>query len=289
MVLSTIESILTNEKYMGDARLQKKFTVDFLNKKMKVNEGEVPQYYVTDSHPAIISKKEWDQVQEEMKIRKSKGKHHNSLSPFSEKIICGDCGEYYGSKVWHSTDKYKRTIWQCNGKYKGDKKCETPHITEDELKQLFLEALATLLENRDQVLDDCRTMADYLSDTSAIDEEIEQITDELDMLSAKATRLIEENASTVIDQEEYNRKYDACAHRFSKVQERLDYLKGRKVTLAFEADVIECYAAAIYNLSDFPVDFSDKLFHDFIDHITIYRNDRIVFTFKGKRDIEKLL
>lgn len=79
---TTIDSILTNEKYKGDAVLQKKFTVDFLNKKKKTNEGEVPQYYVTDSHPAIIDKTEWDLVQAEMAKRKAKGEHRNSLSPF---------------------------------------------------------------------------------------------------------------------------------------------------------------------------------------------------------------
>lgn len=96
---STIESILTNEKYKGSALLQKKFTVDFLSKKMKVNEGEVPQYIVDQSHPAIIDPEEWQKVQNEMAVRKAKGKHHNSLSPFSAKIVCGDCGEFYGSKV----------------------------------------------------------------------------------------------------------------------------------------------------------------------------------------------
>ncbi len=120
---STIESILTNEKYKGSAILQKKFTVDFLTKKMKVNEGEVPQYRVENSHPAIIDPAEWEMVQNEMAVRKSRGKHHNSLSPFSAKLVCGDCGELFGSKVWHSTDKYRRVIWQCNGKFKGEKKC----------------------------------------------------------------------------------------------------------------------------------------------------------------------
>ena len=117
---STIESILTNEKYKGSAILQKKFTVDFLQKKMKVNEGEVPQYKVEESHPAIIHPEEWELVQLEMKRRKASGKHHNSSSPFSAKLICGDCGEFYGSKVWHSNSKYKRTIWQCNNKFKGE-------------------------------------------------------------------------------------------------------------------------------------------------------------------------
>lgn len=73
--------------------------MDFLSKKMKVNEGEVPQYIVDQSHPAIIDPEEWQKVQNEMAVRKAKGKHHNSLSPFSAKIVCGDCGEFYGSKV----------------------------------------------------------------------------------------------------------------------------------------------------------------------------------------------
>ena len=107
--------------------MQKKVTVDFLQKKMKLNEGEVPQYYVEDSHPAIIEPGEWELVQKEMLLRKSKGRHHNSLSPFSAKLRCGDCGEYFGSKVWHSTDRYRRVIWQCNGKFKGECKCRTPH------------------------------------------------------------------------------------------------------------------------------------------------------------------
>ena len=68
--VSTVESILKNEKYKGDAILQKSFTVDFLQKKMKRNEGEVPQYYVRNSHPAIIEPEEWDLVQAEMARRK---------------------------------------------------------------------------------------------------------------------------------------------------------------------------------------------------------------------------
>lgn len=130
---ATVESILSNEKYKGSALLQKSFTVDFLTKKTKVNEGDVPQYYVEESHPAIIGLNEWRMVQAELDKRKSSGKRHRQTSPFSGKIFCGDCGEIYGSKVWHSTDKYRRIIWQCNGKFKGENKCETSHLYEDQL------------------------------------------------------------------------------------------------------------------------------------------------------------
>src|SRR5690625_6974423 len=50
----TVKSILSNEKYKGDALLQKSYTVDFLSKKKKINEGEIPQYYVENNHEAII-------------------------------------------------------------------------------------------------------------------------------------------------------------------------------------------------------------------------------------------
>ena len=101
---STIESILTNEKYRGHARLQKKITVDFLTKKMKVNEAEVPQYYVENSHPAIIKPNEWVLVQTEMARRKAIGRKYSGNSVLSTRLICGDCGEYFGNKVWHPNE-----------------------------------------------------------------------------------------------------------------------------------------------------------------------------------------
>ena len=105
---STVRSILTNEKYKGDALLQKEFTVDFLQKKTKKNEGEVPQYYVEGNHEAIIDPATFDYVQAEM-ARRMKDKHrYSGVSMFSSKIKCGECGCWYGSKVWHSTDKYRR-------------------------------------------------------------------------------------------------------------------------------------------------------------------------------------
>lgn len=120
---STVQSILTNEKYKGDAILQKTFCVDFLTKRMKKNEGELPQFYVENSHPAIISPEIFDMVQNEVTKRKGLGLHNSSAGIFSSKIICGDCGNFFGSKVWHSNSKYKRTIWQCNSKFKNKKKC----------------------------------------------------------------------------------------------------------------------------------------------------------------------
>lgn len=87
---TTVNSILCNEKYKGDALLQKKFTVDFLTKKQKVNEGEVPQYYVEDNHPAIITPLEFDMVQAEIARRQRLGRSYSGASIFWSKVICGE-------------------------------------------------------------------------------------------------------------------------------------------------------------------------------------------------------
>gem|GEM_PF-5756409 len=78
---------------------QKKFTVDFLTKKQKINEGEIPQYYVENSHPAIIPPEIHDLVQVEMRKRKKANRHYSGKDCFSSHIVCGECGGYYGGKV----------------------------------------------------------------------------------------------------------------------------------------------------------------------------------------------
>ena len=91
-----IISMLQNEKYAGNALLQKKYTTDFLTKRQKVNEGEVPQFYVENSHPAIIEPELFDLVQYEFQKRQASGQTTMSAHPFSCKIFCGECGGMYG-------------------------------------------------------------------------------------------------------------------------------------------------------------------------------------------------
>lgn len=88
----TIKSILSNEKYKGDALLQKSYTVDFLTKKTKVNEGEIPQYYVEDNHEAIIAPDLFEEVQREMAKRGKGRKYRSGVHLFSSRIKCGECG-----------------------------------------------------------------------------------------------------------------------------------------------------------------------------------------------------
>lgn len=161
---STVKSILTNEKYKGDALLQKSYTVDFLTKKHKTNEGEVPQYYVEDNHEAIIEPQIFELVQAEIS-RRNKGKErYSGISIFSTKVQCAECGGWYGSKVWHSNDKYRRIIYQCNNKFRKKTGCQTPHLTEYEIKEYFIKAMNRLITDKKEVIANVELIRQILTD-----------------------------------------------------------------------------------------------------------------------------
>lgn len=136
--VSTIKSILTNEKYKGDALLQKTYTVDYLTKEKRKNEGEKRQYLVEQSHAPIIEPEVFDRVQQELKKRSPHRQKLRCNSPFCNKIICADCGSFYGHKVWHDRANTKRyDVWYCNERYKGEIKCQTPVLRQSEIEDAF--------------------------------------------------------------------------------------------------------------------------------------------------------
>lgn len=114
------------------------------------NEGQVPQYYVEQDHEAIIPPDTFKRVQDELGRRK--GCHATGGNIFSGKIYCGECGQIYGSKVWHSNDPYRKVIWRCNDKYGGGKKCGTPTLTEVEMKAAFERVLEKMSSDKSEII-----------------------------------------------------------------------------------------------------------------------------------------
>ena len=282
---NTVESILRNEKYKGSALLQKSFTVDFLTKKTKINEGEVPQYYVEDSHPAIIEPWEWEQVQVELKRRKNSRNRHHQTSPFSGKIICADCGDIFGAKTWHSTDRYRRVIWQCNGKFKGERKCETPHLTEERLKELYLAALGEYLSDRDAAIDQLRYAQRMLTDTDFIDEDIQALEEELTTITGMLRLCIAENAANTMTEETYRTTHAELCNRFEETEAKLAALQKQRDKMKADAITIGGMMFELGELDTLPVTFDEKLWHGTIDHVTVHADERVVFHFKDGKEI----
>ena len=190
--------------------------MDFLQKKMKVNEGEASQYYVENSHPAIIESEKWDLVQAEFFRRKALGNRYSTASVFSSMIICGDCGSLYGSKVWHSTDKYRHTVWQCNNKFKGNHRCTTPHLYEKDIQALFLRAFGKLMADHEHMLEDIYLVQATLCDCTELDAQQAILAEEMQIVGELIRQCIEENTIKVQNQTEYLERYDRHTRRYEK-------------------------------------------------------------------------
>lgn len=264
---------------------QKCFTVDFLTKKRKVNEGEVPQYYVEHSHEPIITPEEFDKVQTELARRKQISRQYSGKSIFSSRIVCGDCGSYFGSKVWNSTSKYRRVIWQCNGKFKGEHKCETPHLDEETIKARFVTALNAIIESKDNILEDCRLMQATLTDCTGIDTEIESLLEEIDVVTELTKRCIAENSQMAQNQEEYAARYNGFVERYEKAKAQLEQLRSTKTAREAQAEAIGAFMFEVQEL-DALTEFDEKLWLTVIDTVTVHADGRMTFKFKGGTEKE---
>ena len=272
----TVRSILKNEKYKGCALLQKTYTPDFLTKKAVKNDGSVPQYYVEDSHPAIIDPDQFQLVQDIFKERASDPKH-SGATIFSGKIRCGCCGGWYGSKVWHSNDKYRRVVWQCNSKFKDKTRCKTPHLTEDEVKAAFIRLVNKLSTDREFYVTELTAIKDRLGETTALEKE-RRILDEQLGIDAKAVNdLIARNARVAQDQKEYNERYDALVSRYEETEKKRDAVMEKIDQIMIRRRKIERFIESMKYLPEIITEFDESLWAGLVDSMTVHGKDRIVF------------
>nr|WP_052008888.1 recombinase family protein [Clostridium butyricum] len=278
---STIRSILHNEKYKGDAILQKSFTVDFLTKKKKINEGEVPQYYVENSHPAIISAEVFDLAQAEFEKRRKDRGLRRSRSCFSGKIICGECGSFYGNKTWHSNSKYRKVVWRCNHKYDNNEKCKTPHIYEDKLKDLFIKAFNEMIENKDEILRDYKEIIEVLGDTSKLQKEKLQLENEAEVLVELLKKHIERNAHAELNQEEYEDKYNELGNKYQEVKNKVEELEKKIFSQKIKFENIKEFIGRLEECDSLITEFDEKLWNATIDKVTVDLKEGVKFYFKN--------
>lgn len=137
---TTILKVLRNEKYKGDAILQKYYTPDHLKKCSVRNNGEVDSYYIEDNHSPIITREMWEQVQEEIKKRaKAKGmkktgvKKHIMKYQLTGMLYCSKCGSTLKRRTWNSKNSSKKTVWQCSNYIKNGKDACTGTSIDDEV------------------------------------------------------------------------------------------------------------------------------------------------------------
>lgn len=277
---STIRSILRNEKYKGDSLLQKRFTVDFLSKKQKKNEGELPQYYVAGDHEAIISPATFDLVQKEISRRRHNGNQYFGDSIFSAKIKCGECGSWYGPKTWHSTKPNRKRVLMCNGRTMHKVKCHTPAISPELVKELFINSVNKLLLNKEGTIHEINDIIQNNCNTAELLEKQAKYEAKLQQFVEKSEKIVELNSQAVLEQEKYRKAYEKLTKQYATAKKQYDKLDKA----IFEKDVRRerlTFLKEKLNGLEIQTEFNERLWRDLIDYLTVYSKKNIVVRFIG--------
>ena len=296
---SVILSILTNEKYKGDALLQKTYIANCITKKSKRNNGELPMYYVENNHPAIIERAVFDRVQEEVSRRNSKRKtkqvgtktelgRYSSKYALSEILFCGDCGTPYRRCTWTNKGK-KKVVWRCISRLDyGTKYCKaSPSIEESVLHTAIAEAITQKAHMEDADIDRVRRHIElYQSrqDVTAVLEKQER----LKALQAKIDYL------TGMDSEEaqngdFDAQFEQLFTEMYAIQDELEAESSAQSKLEMAASSIEEMATVIQGMRNHPVEYDDQAVRQLIECIKVISADTIHIYFKDGTKIAAYL
>ncbi len=220
-------------------------------------------------------------VQAEMNRRKTASNRHSGTGIFASRIVCGQCGGFYGSKVWHSTSKYRRTVYQCNNKFKGEEKCGTPHLDEDTIKRLSVSAVNKLLVDRVEILANLEMVKQALFNTAALDAERAELQSEMTVLAEIMQKCVDENARVAQSQDEYRQRYEGLVGRFETVKHRFvevgDLLSEKKA----RRDMVEAFIDSLRKQDGLISEFDERLWYGLVNYTTVYSEDDVRFTFKN--------
>ena len=272
---SGVSRILKNEKYMGDALLQKTYTVDFLNKKRVKNNGIMPQYYVENDHPAIIPKPVFMQVQQLIKQRQNgittkNGKHRrlNGKYCFSQRVFCGKCGDIFQRNMWYWPEKV--AVWRCASRIKRSKsgrRCMIRNVKEPLLKEATVQAFNQLIEGHK--LADKQIKANIMK---VIKNSKGPTLDQLD-------KQLEEVQIQLIQAANQHQNCDALTQQIMDLRKQKEKVQSRETDKQTKLHSID----EINKLVEFHkyglVDFDEQLVRRLVEKITIFKR-YMEFTFK---------
>jgi len=281
----TVKSILTNEKYKGCALLQKQYTADYLTKKLVNNNGEVPQYYVEGSHPAIIEPAVFDRVQDMIEMR-SKRQSYSGCTIFSSRIMCGCCGGWYGSKVWHSNDRYRRVVWQCNAKYRDKKKCGTPHLTEDEIKAAFVRAMNKVVKDRRQLIADLREIRETYTGVEGLEQTLRELDARMNIDADAVNEHIAQNARVAQDQDVYNKEHDILVSKFEATKAERERVAAEIRQKGIRRREFDRFIGEVEKLPEVVTEFDEAMWSAMVESVTVKENGEMLFMLTCETEIE---
>lgn len=270
-----IDYMLNNERYMGDALLQKKYTTDTLPFRRKENRGECPQYYVENANPTIVSRETYAAVQELQKSRQKNAGGEKAVYPLTGMLRCPDCGRTYRRQLVRG-----KAYWICSGKASGATTCSSRRMAEPDVYEAFNRMLFKLKEHHPMLLGTLiRDIETMQSKTSENHEKIAEIDKEIADLAARNLVIARLHTSGILNGSDYSAQSSEINNRISALRserrkklaedegdEQLDKLKELQGIL----DEYEPTAA-----------FNEDLFNQIVETATVMSRSEIVFQLIG--------
>lgn len=289
---SVIDKMLSNEKYMGDALLQKTYTVDFLSKKRVKNRGIVPQYYIEDDHEPIISKELFHQVQEEKTRRASIYKpasrkrdapqksKYSSKYVLSDIMVCAECGQPYRRQVWSKYGQ-KQAVWRCDNRLKhGSKRCKhSPTLKEKTLHEAIMTAINSVVDCNSEFVKQFRENIIRVIGNYSKSVQPNKYDTQIDELQQEMMNLIEESAKSQIEDVDFEKEYRI-------ITDQLKELKQKKEKSIKEYHLADSYEQRVQDMEQYlkkmgylKNEFDDELVRRLLKTVRVINQNKIEIHF----------
>lgn len=270
----TVRYILTNERYIGDALLQKKFTTDTLPYKRKSNNGQKPKYYVENSNPAIVSRETFEAVQELMKSRKTDG-CKRTIYPLTGKLRCNECGFAFRRQITRNIP-----YWICSGRSTGTADCQSRRVKEEAVYETFNKMIFKLKSYRSELLGTLIHQMETMQNRTNISRErIRQIDKEIADLGARNIVIARLHTSGVLNAAEHSMQTAEINNKITELRterrKRLSEDENDELidTLKDLNEILEEY--------ELTTEFDSELFGQVIESITVDGNSQLIFELVG--------
>lgn len=213
-----------------------------------------------------------------------KGKY-SGTNILTAKIKCGECGSSYGAKVWHSNDKYRRIMYQCNGKYSGKEKCKTPAIRSENIESRFVNVVNSMIENKDEIISNLERILDKICNKKGLSEEKEKLENSLAEQVEKIQELIEVNSRVAQNQEEYQKQYEKLVNEYeiTKVEhQKLELDISNKLT---KSETLSVFINTIKKQETLLETFDEMMWGSLLESVVVYK-DNVLFKFRDGTEIK---
>ena len=175
-------------------------------------------------------------------------------------------------------------IWQCNHKFNGER-CKTPHFYEDAIKDKFVIACKSVLENREDFLAACQQVRDLLSDCTALERKVDELFVQQNEVNAILQAYIRENATKPQKQDEYNERYNEYAQKSAEIKKAIAAVQAKIAQRLSRKELLDGMVRELETADLALVQFDEKLWRIMVENVTVGLDGEMVFRFRNGMEV----